>query len=277
MTLDRKAYVLFILVILISNIGCSRGEMNNQTNSTYDAEPISEAVWEKLSSQKIFFGHMSVGYNILEGVVDLSRISPGAKIRISESADPSKLGDGAWLHSKIGKNTDPYSKIDDFERAIDNGLGSQLEVAFLKLCYVDIVGDTDVEKVFSSYKSTITRLKSKYPSIKIVHFTPPLTRLQTGPKAWIKKAIGKPLYGARENVKRTEFANLLKHEYGKENAVFDLAAIESTHFNGDKESYYSKGKQYPQLIADYTNDGGHLNAVGRKWVAEKLLVFLGGL
>jgi lysophospholipase L1-like esterase len=31
------------------------------------------------------------------------------------------------------------------------------------------------------------------------------------------------------------------------------------------------------LCPEYTEDGGHLNAVGRKTVAEQLLVFLAGL
>lgn len=277
MTKNGEKFLLFFLLLVVDYVGCGREEMGNQTKSNYQPGQIPRATWKKLSNQKMFFGHMSVGANILEGVTDLSKEVSEVNLRIVESTDPSALGEGAWLHSAVGKNTDPFSKFADFERAINNGLGSVLDVAFLKLCYVDIVGNTDVEKVFSSYRSMVERINKKYPSMKLVHFTPPLTRLQTGPKAWLKDIIGKPIYGVPENIKRTQYADLLKTEYADKNAVFDLAAIEATRFDGSKVSFSSNGKNYPNLLPEYTDDWGHLNRVGRKWVAEKLLIFLGNL
>ena len=34
------------------------------------------------------------------------------------------------------------------------------------------------------------------------------------------------------------------------------------------------GKEYYTLIPDYTDDGGHLNDLGKEIIAEKLLLFL---
>jgi hypothetical protein len=252
--------------------------MNDQSETTYQLKPIPKAIWDRVSKQKIFFGHMSVGYNILNGVADLLQKSPNnVELRTIESTDRNELNDGAWLHSKVGKNTDPISKIVDFESAINGGLGSELDVAFLKLCYVDFDSNTDVDKVFSSYRAMIDRVGTKYPSIKIVHFTPPLTSLQEGPKAWIKNILGKPIYGVPENIKRNQFGELVKKEYGAKNTVFDLAAIESTKLDGTKASFSSNGKKYPYLVAEYTDDGGHLNKLGRGRVAEKLVVLLSNL
>jgi lysophospholipase L1-like esterase len=38
-----------------------------------------------------------------------------------------------------------------------------------------------------------------------------------------------------------------------------------------------KGQDVPALVPDYTEDGGHLNTVGRQRVARALVAFLAGL
>jgi len=49
----------------------------------------------------------------------------------------------------------------------------------------------------------------------------------------------------------------------------------SQHIKTDQRSFFRKGNQiYFTLIPEYTDDGGHLNTLGRKIVAEQLLIFL---
>ena len=100
----------------------------------------------------------------------------------------------------------------------------------------------------------------------IVHFTEPLTSVQTGPKAWIKKIIGRTIGGVDDNIKRN----------GKE-PVFDIVRIQSTFPDGTRATLIRDGKTYHYLVPDYTYEGGHLNEKGGKTVVEQLLILLANL
>ena len=134
----------------------------------------------------------------------------------------------------------------------------------------------DPNAVFEYYKSTLDSLKNKYPNIKFVHLTIPLTTCHKGWKALVKKMLGKEVAGYRENINRSKYNNLLKDFY-KDEPVFDLSLIESTYPNGTRESFEIDSNVYYALVPEYTNDGGHLNEFGCKIVAKKLIIFLADL
>jgi lysophospholipase L1-like esterase len=67
---------------------------------------------------------------------------------------------------------------------------------------------------------------------------------------------------------------LLRKNYEGKEPVFDLARIESTRPDGTRETFTQDGKTYYALVPAYTKDGGHLNKLGRKKVAEQLLLLL---
>ena len=58
-------------------------------------------------------------------------------------------------------------------------------------------------------------------------------------------------------MKRHLFNELLRKQYAGK--LFDLAAIEGARCSFDRD-----GKQWPCLREELTDDGGHLNALGRK-------------
>jgi len=60
---------------------------------------------------------------------------------------------------------------------------------------------------------------------------------------------------------RGEFNRLLRERYA-EDPIFDLAAVTSTYPDGRRETFTLDGKTYESLVPAYTDDGGHLNAVG---------------
>ena len=122
-----------------------------------------------------------------------------------------------------------------------------------------------------------SQLKQDYPKTQFIHFTIPLKVVQTGPRVWIKKIIGRPIGGYEDNIKRNEFNNLLWQEYGEKEPVFDLALAESTHTDGSRQTFQHNGNTYFALIPEYSHDGRHLNEPGRKKVAEQLLIFLANL
>ena len=124
-------------------------------------------------------------------------------------------------------------------------------------------------------------LALSFPQTKFIHVTVPLTsdpkdlkNWRTGAKMLLQKTLNQPLDEEIVNKQRNEFNELLKKAYEKKAPIFDLADIEATFPNGKQKDFSLNGKRYLYLVPDYTNDGGHLNEMGRKVVAAKLLVFL---
>jgi len=70
---------------------------------------------------------------------------------------------------------------------------------------------------------------------------------------------------------------MLRKEYEGKEPLFDIAKFESTLPDGSRTSFSENGKIYYCLASNYTTDGGHLNDLGKKVVAEQLLLFLSKL
>jgi hypothetical protein len=275
-TISHKLTAMGLLSLFI--ISCSGGKMEPTAKTTLPSiKNIPAEAWQKLSQKKIYFGHQSVGYNIIDGIKDVMKENPQIKLNIIETSNPSDFTSPLFGHSPVGNNMDPKSKCDAFIGFMDKGLGNKVDIAFFKFCYVDILPSTDVNKVFSEYKSTMSALRTKYPQTTFVHIAAPLTAIQTGTKAFIKKIIGRPIDGYDDNIKREQFNTLLRKEYSGKEPVFDLATIESTNPDGSRVSFTQDGKTVYALAPEYTTDGGHLNEMGRKLVAEQLLIFLSKL
>jgi hypothetical protein len=238
---------------------------------------LSDEAFEKLSRARIYFGHQSVGSNIMEGVKDLMGKSPRLSLTIRETADPIPSQEGAFTHGPVGRNEDPASKTDDFAVKINGGVGAWADVAFFKFCYIDIMAEQDVDKVLFHYKKTMADLKKAYPKTTFVHVTAPLTIVQTGPKVFIKKMIGRAPGGYLDNARRNEYNRKLRQAYAGKEPIFDLAQIESTYPDGGRATFEWKGQAHERMIPEYGSDGRHLNEPGRQRVAEQLLVFLSTL
>lgn len=233
---------------------------------------VSEQKLGELSKKKIFFGHRSVGENILDGIKDIILDNPKIKFNIKETRESSDFEYPVFAHSGIGKNGNPASKIDDFKSVIEKGVGNKVDMAFFKFCFVDVNAKTNLDELFNYYTKTISTLESEYPKVKFIHFTVPLTTIQTGIKAEIKKLVGRPLDGVDDNIKRNLFNQMLIKKYS--NKVFDLARLESTFPNGKKNEFTKKNARFAYLIQEYSDDGGHLNNTGRKIAALGLVEFL---
>ena len=270
----KRHFTLLALVLLMNTYQCSE-QKNTEIKSDLSAiKQVPEEKWEVLKSKKIYFGHQSVGFNIVNGIELIMKDMPTLSLNIQELKAPDTLKSPVFAHSRIGKNKDPLSKIMDFKNYIQNGIGDSADYAFFKFCYIDIKEDTDVQNVFTAYKDVVDSLIIKFPNTTFIHVTVPLRIAQTGIKVSIKNVIGRPVGGYADNIKRNEFNELLLNEYGDTGLVFDLAKAESTYPDGQRQFFESNGKKYSFLIPAYTNDGGHLNNVGRSIVAEKLLIFL---
>ncbi|MBV2092068.1 MAG: hypothetical protein KUF72_14400, partial [Candidatus Thiodiazotropha sp. (ex Ctena orbiculata)] len=77
---------------------------------------------QTVQKARVFFGHQSVGNNIISGLQQLAEKS-GFGLNIVELASiQAESQPSGLLHGAIGENRKPVSKCRDFERIIDQQL-----------------------------------------------------------------------------------------------------------------------------------------------------------
>jgi len=236
---------------------------------------IPQKKWDQLSKQRIYFGHQSVGYNMLDGIEMILNENLNIKLNIKKGKDLNFFKSPVFAHDNNGSNRDPKAKIDDFCNTVESGLGEKVDLAGFKFCYVDIENDSDIKGVFDYYKRRMNEISLKYPNIKIIHFTVPIKSLQSGPKSMVKKLLGKDI-GIKDNIARQQFNELLVNEY-KDQLIFDLAKSESTYSDGSREYSEVDGKTIFTMIPAYTNDGGHLSKKGELIIGGEFLMYLANI
>ena len=184
-------YYINIIILSIFLISCDGGEMQSSKYNFTEIDKVSKEAWKKLSEKKIFFGHKSVGNNIIDGINTIINENKKIPLKVIETDDISSYSNGVFAHYKLGENSFPKSKFESFFNVLNNPSNKDIDIAFVKLCFVDIKIDTDVNEIFEHYKKTITEIKTKFPNVVIVHFTVPLSTLRVTWKTKIKESNGK--------------------------------------------------------------------------------------
>lgn len=239
---------------------------------------LSNSELSSLHAKKIFFGHQSVGADIVQGIRELMASDPRLRLRIIAGSNPESISAPAFVECAIGENRRAHSKNEAFSAILANGMGAQGGIAMYKYCYVDIDASTNVRQMFEAYRSEIDSLKRKYPLLTFVHITVPLTTAEptTDVKALIKTVLGRTTL--RDiNAKRNEFNRLLKQAYSGKDPIFDLAEVESTYPDGSRSYFKRSNENVYTLAPTLTSDGGHLNEAGRRAAALRLLHLLAEL
>ncbi len=240
-------------------------------NQVYD---IKSKNLSSLRRNTILFGHQSIGLNIIDALHDKVKKHDEPLLHISEISDAASVKDPGFYHFRVGKNCDPESKNKGFATFIDNCDQGNIDIAFYKLCYVDIDEHSDINTTFASHRANLDRLKKKHPKTKFVHVTVPLVVVQSGPRAWIKKLIGRKIGGYDDNIQRNAYNKLMRNAYTGLEPLFDLAQYESTRPDGSSMQFAMRGENYFSLVPEYASDGRHLNKQGSAYIALKLLDFL---
>jgi len=235
----KKMWLLFVAIFVVNSTAAYAVIVG--ANDLDIDSTVSESTLNTIKSKNILFGHQSVGYNILTGLTELD-----SKYHLVNIDDFS-----------VGSNGDPTSKINDFGTHVN----ASYDCAFFKFCYVDFSFGDIVENTFNEYKAKISALRAAYPNVKIVHMTVPLT---TG--------------SSTDNISRHSFNEMLRAEYNvSTDYIYDLAEIESTHTDGTRSTFSYGGQAYYSLCSEYTDDGGHLNELGRNHAARGLIAFLAAI
>ena len=238
---------------------------------------LSDAELAELARRRIYFGHQSVGRDIVAGVRDILAERTSHPLRLLP-ADGLTVPGPAFIEGSVGENGDPLGKTRAFARVLAAGMppGS---IALHKYCYVDVTGKTDVESLFSAYRTAMAELRSAHPEVTLVHVTLPLRSAEEGGRLarYARRLLGRGPEGADVHLARARFNRLLRAEYVGREPVFDLAGIESTGRDGRRVGFRYRGETVPTLAPEWTHDGGHLNEAGRRRAAARLLAFLAGL
>lgn len=267
---------LTVLLIAIMVTGCNeKQEDMNEFYKMYgsDSADVGSMI-NKISNQKIIFGHQSVGRNILSGI-DYWENESGINLNRITTRDVPTSSEGVFLDFVVGRNRDPKGKVDDFVSLMESTPEDSASIAFFKLCYIDITESTNVNELFEYYKERMYYLKELLPNTRFVAITCPISNVKFSVKAIVKRIIGRGANDIKDNIVRDEFNQRLVGELSGDFPVFDLADLESTFPDGSKSTFKKNGKKYPCMtIINATEDGGHLNELGSKAVAYNLLAFL---
>lgn len=243
-----------------------------------ELDSVPSEYWQSLSEKRIFFGHQSIGQDIILGVEEILRAHPEIPINVLEMIDSRPVNEAAIYHKRIGRNTRPQSKINSFRNVMDSNTNPQFDIALMKFCYVDITSSSVPEEVFEHYERSLSALHEKYPETSFLHATVPIEsvpRTLAGRfKGLVKEVVRAP--GVLEdNASRQRFNELIRRRHGGGDALFDIALCEAVGPNG-RLNYKLLGndKIYFMDAAYSEEDGGHLGPEGRVRVGEQFLMTL---
>jgi len=210
------------------------------------AVSLTKADVEAAARQRVLFAHQSVGANILDGVRKLADEN-NVKLTITESrGDEWKAP--AIFQFMAGQNGDPLGKIKDFVSTSSSF--PDIDVAMVKICYVDLNKSSDATAVAKTYADAIKTLQRARPSTRFIAVTSPLTAVPSGAKAWVKSLIKGSSPELADNEKRKDFNDYLRKEFDKDH-LFDLAALEA------EKAVADDGKEIEVMRPSLTSDGGH--------------------
>jgi len=276
---EASAFALMLLAVaaLTPSISACREDkaMDLITVSRRRLQAIPQNRWDALAQKRIYFGHQSVGQNILEGLRAVLAATPGIRLDLHETSDPRDFDRPIFAHSPIGQNSDPRGKIDHFRSILESGIGLKADAALFKFCYVDIDPSTDLQGLMDHYDRALSELGANFPRLTILAVTVPLTNTVPGIKSRIKGLLGKGAALREENARRNVINDHIRKKYGE--ALWDLAAVETMTAKGGRVLARGGLGMIELLNPAYTSDGGHLNEVGSQVVAIDLLVRLVGL
>ena len=228
------------------------------------------ARWAPIAARTVYFGHQSVGNDVLAGVRSWNE-ELALGVRVIQTRDPATVAGPALVHFLAGQNGDFASKNAALLRFLDGRSGADNPIVLLKYCYVDVHSGSDVRTQFDEYLDTAATIAVDHPDAILLHTTIPITSTVEGPmKARAKRLLGRNTLRAAAVV-RHRYNTLVRAEFSGREPLFDIALAESTRPDGRRDGFVEAGEDIETLTPEYTSDGGHLNGFGRRAVAVSFL------
>lgn len=226
----------------------------------------------RLGALRIFFGHQSVGGNLMDGLADLAQEGEPQPLAVARTLQVDRAAGGVVAHQWVGENGAPTSKLAAVGEAL-SGPARAANVVIVKFCYSDFGADTDPDALFAAYQGQIAAWQASFPGVTFVHMTAPTVRPEGMATRWLRTLRGRFTMQARA-VKVARYNARLREAYGGREPVYDLAAAEAVGPDGSSSRGQLDGLDVPLLHPAFTNDGEHLNEIGRRAVARRFLHFL---
>lgn len=265
-TLTRLGAGLLVLT------ACKEPSVPQSTAAVPAAQDLSAAQQDKLKARRIFFGHQSVGGNVMDGLGRLAASGAPMPLKVEKTLSLDSSQAGVLAHEWIGENEHPKTKLEALEAAV-RGPASGAEIVMFKFCYTDFGRGVDPAQVFAAYRDEVRALQALRPGMTMVHITTPVPEPEGTLSYMVRKARGKMTL--RERIaKINNYNDLLRQEFGGKEPVFDLALLESLGPDGGQASLADGGHELNVLNPAWSADGSHLNEAGRTTIARQLLVFL---
>lgn len=262
------------LVIIATALGgCSPPPETDSAGETAMSMEQLHSDLEFLSGSRVFFGHQSVGDDILDGVRDLAQ-KAGVALRVEAVELGGEIPEGPGLfHARVGANLDPDSKIAAFSAALGAAGESGYDLAVLKFCYVDLDDESREQQpqaLFARYLSGMGAIEKAHPRLKVLNSTMPLMAEPPGRKTRLKRLLGMSVETDAENVRRNEYNRLVRERYAG-SSLLDIARFEATDVDGRPVVFEHSGQSMEMLVPGFTSDGGHLNQAGQERVAAAFI------
>lgn len=229
-------------------------------DATAPPSPVAVEMTDTLEAARVYFGHQSVGRDILTGIAEVA-----PNLQLVHLDQFSSVDGGALAESSIGTNGQPASKDQAFLEAVQ--LLAPGETALYKYCYLDIAADTDPDSLFAQYSTTLTTARGT--GVHTIAITMPVTTVAPAWKRWTKRVLGR-VTDAELNARRQRFNDLVRANYD-DTSLLDLARMESTLEDGSRSAIEVAGQPVEILPHVYTDDGAHLNRRGRRQVATEFV------
>ena len=218
---------------------------------------LPQTVMDAVGQQRWFFSHASVGGNMVAGMGDLHSSNPAryqlvtvpvgydsGEMRANDPPSPTTHGS---VYECNRSNPGWAAKFTIFDNSvrISGWRVDAVDVAMDKLCYIDQTADA------AAYISMMTGLESSYPATVFAYTTMPLMESAD-----------------TDNVLRNEYNDAVRaHCATNQHLLFDIADMEAYEADGTPCTFaYGQGT-YQRLCDGYSDDGGHLNSVGRQRIA----------
>lgn len=217
-----------------------------------DAGEIPQAWLDAARQLDTFFAHRSLGNNIIDGMLDLAATNPARYAMVFGTGGPDWFDDHSGInHVALGSNKYPQTKIDGFDDLIRGGYG-RADLAMMKFCPGDSIpfGTMPAADIWREYRDMMVRLETDYPDLALVWWTFPLSTASDN----------------RGNDQKAIFnAAVRQHCAANGCRLFDIADIQSHDPSGTP---VVSATGHEAMWDGYSDDGGHLNGVGRLRVAQ---------
>lgn len=273
--------VAALSIAVAYTVAAAKGSGRGQLTEGEVTGAVDSSTLAKAAQLRVFFGHQSVGANIISGIpaaYEAKGINAPEILEVSAGSDSTSQlpaeGQGFFADAYIGENGDPVGKLEDFDRLLRSGIAGRVDLALMKFCYLDITSATDVDDLFARYQRTFKALERDYPEVTFLHLTSPLTTAP-GLKGKIKSILGRGSPSAADNAARERFNALMRDAYEPQQ-LFDLGAFESTAPDGSRTSGSYEGQPYFSLYDGYAIDEGHLTPLASQLAASQLLALVAG-